>query len=134
MSTVEHRLLVALDSSYLSPRPTANIFIDPTGGLSPLSDRTEVEISIVDVNDNAPRFSNGPVYSGTVHENAPAGTSVTQVSAYDDDAGENGKVRYRSVKNQRTSGESFCSYKTMVCRGVEHHTMHALLGRQNART
>ena len=65
------------------------------GGLSPLSDRTEVEISIVDVNDNAPRFSNGPVYSGTVHENAPAGTSVTQVSAYDDDAGENGKVRYR---------------------------------------
>ena len=25
-------------------------------GLSPLSDRTEVEISIVDVNDNAPRF------------------------------------------------------------------------------
>ena len=67
------------------------------GGLSPLSDRTEVEISVVDVNDNAPRFSNGPVYSGSVHENAPAGTSVAQVSAYDDDSGENGKVRYRYV-------------------------------------
>ena len=64
------------------------------GGLSPLSDRTEVEISVVDVNDNAPRFANG-LYRGTVHENAPAGTSVTEVSAYDDDAGENGKVRYR---------------------------------------
>ena len=27
------------------------------GGISPLADQTEVEISIVDVNDNAPRFS-----------------------------------------------------------------------------
>jgi hypothetical protein len=28
------------------------------GGISPLADQTEVEISVVDVNDNSPRFSN----------------------------------------------------------------------------
>ena len=65
-------------------------------GLSPLSDRTEVEISVVDVNDNAPRFPNAH-YQGSVHENLPAGTSIIEVSAHDEDLGENGKVRYRFV-------------------------------------
>ena len=31
--------------------------IGEDGGISPLADQTEVEISVVDVNDNAPRFS-----------------------------------------------------------------------------
>ena len=69
-------------------------------GLSPLSDRTEVEISIVDVNDNAPRFSSAH-YHGTVHENAAAGTSILEVNAHDEDLGENGKVRYRFVGKNR---------------------------------
>ena len=69
-------------------------------GLSPLSDRTEVEISIVDVNDNSPRFSSVH-YHGSVHENVPAGSSILEVSAHDEDERENGKVRYRFVgKNQ----------------------------------
>ena len=50
-------------------------------GLSPLADRTEVEISIVDVNDNAPRFSSVH-YHGSVHENVPAGTSILEVRTH----------------------------------------------------
>lgn len=74
-------------------------------GLSPLSDRTEVEISIVDVNDNAPRFPSAH-YQGSVHENVPAGTSILEVSAHDKDLGENGKVRYRFV-GKNTDEQSF---------------------------
>jgi len=34
-------------------------------------------------------------FQGSVNENSPAGTSILEVSASDDDAGENGKVYYR---------------------------------------
>lgn len=69
-------------------------------GLSPMSDRTQVEISIVDVNDNAPRFPSAH-YHGSVHENVPAGTRILEVSAHDEDLGENGKVRYRFVAQNK---------------------------------
>ena len=64
------------------------------GGLTRLSDQTEVQISIMDVNDNAPQFDSS-YYEGSVHENSPAGASVAEVSAHDADEGEDGKVRYR---------------------------------------
>jgi hypothetical protein len=32
---------------------------------------------------------------GSVNENSPAGSSILEVSATDDDGGENGKVYYR---------------------------------------
>ena len=75
-------------------------------GLSPLSDRTEVEISVIDVNDNAPRFPNAH-YQGSIHENLPAGTSIIEVSAHDEDLGENGKVRYRFLGKQGQDEQSF---------------------------
>ena len=34
-------------------------------------------------------------FQGSVNENSPAGTSILEVSASDDDGGENGKVYYR---------------------------------------
>jgi len=37
------------------------------------------------------------LFQGSVNENSPAGTSILEVSANDDDAGENGKVYYRSA-------------------------------------
>ena len=64
------------------------------GGITRLSDQTEVQISIMDVNDNAPRFDSTH-YQGSVHENSPSGASVAEVSAHDADEGEDGKVRYR---------------------------------------
>lgn len=40
-----------------------------------LEDVTEVEISILDVNDNVPVFTK-KVYSGSLNEDAPLGTKV----------------------------------------------------------
>lgn len=49
------------------------------GGVPALSDTTDVEISVTDVNDNAPQF-NKASYSGSISEDALVGTSVLQVS------------------------------------------------------
>lgn len=54
---------------------------------------SELEVSIDDVNDNAPRFS-ASVYSVTLPEDAELGTLVAKVHATDDDLGENRLVRY----------------------------------------
>ncbi|XP_052128982.1 protocadherin-like wing polarity protein stan isoform X1 [Frankliniella occidentalis] len=63
------------------------------GGAPPLSDTTDVEIMVADVNDNAPTFRQS-AYSGTVAEDALIGTSVAQVTASDADTGLNGRIRY----------------------------------------
>lgn len=63
------------------------------GGIPPLSDTTDVEISVTDVNDNAPVFE-AAQYTGTVPEDVLVGTAVLRVSATDADMGLNGRVRY----------------------------------------
>ncbi|XP_064483474.1 protocadherin-like wing polarity protein stan [Ornithodoros turicata] len=62
-------------------------------GNPPLSDTTNVELEVADVNDNAPVF---PVagYTSTISEDALIGTSVVHVSAADNDLGLNGQIRY----------------------------------------
>ncbi|XP_041359153.1 protocadherin Fat 1-like isoform X2 [Gigantopelta aegis] len=59
--------------------------------------KTRVVIDILDYNDNAPVF-NVTHSAGSVKENAPIGTSVMKVAAWDADSGENGKVSF-SVTN-----------------------------------
>ncbi|XP_017787025.1 PREDICTED: protocadherin-like wing polarity protein stan isoform X1 [Nicrophorus vespilloides] len=63
------------------------------GGNPPLSDTTDVEITVTDVNDNFPIFQNTP-YSGSVSEDALIGTSILQIAATDADIGLNGRIRY----------------------------------------
>lgn len=63
------------------------------GGNPPLSDTTDIEISVTDVNDNYPTFKQQS-YSGSILEDALIGTSVIQVSATDSDMGLNGRIRY----------------------------------------
>ncbi|KAM9788478.1 LOW QUALITY PROTEIN: protocadherin Fat 3 [Neosynchiropus ocellatus] len=60
-----------------------------------LSSQTFLEIEVVDVNENlyAPYFDAFAV-SGSVKENARAGTSVLAVAAKDDDQGRDGVLRY----------------------------------------
>ena len=57
------------------------------------SDTTDVEVTVVDVNDNAPRFRQES-YSGSISEDVLSGTSVLTVTATDIDADLNGRVRY----------------------------------------
>lgn len=60
-----------------------------------LSSTCYVEVEVVDVNENLhpPRFS---VFAdkGFVKEDAPIGSSVMTVSAYDEDEGRDGEIRY----------------------------------------
>ncbi|XP_073505745.1 protocadherin alpha-5-like isoform X2 [Phyllobates terribilis] len=63
------------------------------GGKPKLSGTTQLVISIQDVNDNAPTFSQS-VYETYLLENAQKGTVVVELNATDADLGENGEVVY----------------------------------------
>ncbi|XP_065199574.1 protocadherin-like wing polarity protein stan [Planococcus citri] len=63
------------------------------GGVPQLSDTTDVEISVSDINDNAPVFLKSS-YTGSVSEDSLVGTSVLQVAANDIDTGLNSRIRY----------------------------------------
>uniref|UniRef100_A0A8C4E616 Cadherin domain-containing protein n=1 Tax=Dicentrarchus labrax TaxID=13489 RepID=A0A8C4E616_DICLA len=67
------------------------------GGDPQLSGTMRVEISVLDVNDNAPVFTQ-EVYKVTIAETAPKGTVLSTVNAIDADQGSNGKVSY-SITN-----------------------------------
>jgi cadherin EGF LAG seven-pass G-type receptor 1 len=76
------------------------------GGIPKLSDRTELEISVLDVNDNFPVFSRGS-YTGTLTENAVVGTKVLRVSATDRDERDNGKIEYKFSNSHDQSTGAF---------------------------
>lgn len=63
------------------------------GGIPSMSDTTDVEISVTDVNDNAPTFD-AQQYLGAVREDVLIGTSVLKVTATDNDMGLNGRVSF----------------------------------------
>ncbi|XP_034399777.1 protocadherin beta-16-like [Cyclopterus lumpus] len=67
------------------------------GGEPQMSGTMLIVITVLDVNDNAPVFTQ-PTYKATVHENSPKGTIVDIVSASDADQGSNGKITY-SITN-----------------------------------
>ncbi|XP_019871531.2 protein dachsous-like isoform X2 [Aethina tumida] len=76
------------------------------GGTPPLRGEMTVNITIQDVNDNQPIF-NQSRYFATVPENATIGTSVLQVFASDNDAGENGQVEYSINRRQSDRDNMF---------------------------
>ncbi|XP_007544145.2 protocadherin alpha-8-like [Poecilia formosa] len=61
------------------------------GGKPPKSGDMKIIVNVLDINDNAPIFSMN-VYSVTLTENAPLGSTVVQVNATDLDDGQNGEV------------------------------------------
>ncbi|XP_077984865.1 protocadherin Fat 4-like [Glandiceps talaboti] len=62
-------------------------------GIPVRSSTAPVDITLNDVNDNAPDFTYD-TYAFSVQENVPIGTSVDQISATDPDLGPNGLVTY----------------------------------------
>ncbi|KAG5837497.1 hypothetical protein ANANG_G00239900 [Anguilla anguilla] len=62
-------------------------------GSPPLSSSATVDVAVLDVNDNGPRFDSAG-YAAEVREDAAAGSLVLQASAADEDAGPNGEVLY----------------------------------------
>lgn len=73
------------------------------GGNPALSDTTDIEISITDVNDNSPLFK-VPLYQASIPEDALIGTSVVQISATDLDIGLNGRVKYMLSEKDAEDG------------------------------
>ncbi|XP_034037007.1 protocadherin beta-16-like [Thalassophryne amazonica] len=67
------------------------------GGDTQMSGTMQIIITVLDVNDNAPVFTQH-TYKATVTENSPTGTIVATVTASDADQGSNGKIAY-SVTN-----------------------------------
>ncbi|KTF99996.1 hypothetical protein cypCar_00023246, partial [Cyprinus carpio] len=63
---------------------------------------TTLDISLTDINDNAPIFSKQQ-YETTVSEHAEVGTSVIDIMATDKDDGENAIVTYHIVKQEPSS-------------------------------
>lgn len=81
-------------------------------GSPPLSSVTQVNVTLLDVNDNSPLFY--PVqYFAHIKENEPAGSYVTMVSASDPDLGLNGTVRY-SISAGDTSRFQIHSQKGII--------------------
>ncbi|XP_031159080.1 protocadherin alpha-8-like isoform X11 [Sander lucioperca] len=71
------------------------------GGEPPKYGTMNILVKVLDVNDNVPVFSKD-IYSVTLYENVPVGTTVIQVNATDLDEGQNGEVYYsfgNSVSN-----------------------------------
>ncbi|XP_012662422.2 protocadherin beta-14-like [Otolemur garnettii] len=63
------------------------------GGSPPRSGTSEIQIQVLDINDNAPEFTQ-EFYEAQVPENSPFGSLITTVSARDLDAGSFGEVSY----------------------------------------
>ncbi|XP_055080808.1 protocadherin beta-15-like isoform X2 [Periophthalmus magnuspinnatus] len=63
------------------------------GGKPPQSGQAKINVNILDINDNAPVFTNGDL-SVMIKENVPTGTTVVQINATDLDEGANGEVVY----------------------------------------
>lgn len=76
------------------PNPSYVITVLATdGGTPPLQTAANFTITVTDINDNAPQFTQNS-YSGEIRENAAPGTSIVTVSATDVDSGENGRLSY----------------------------------------
>uniref|UniRef100_A0A663EW52 Cadherin domain-containing protein n=1 Tax=Aquila chrysaetos chrysaetos TaxID=223781 RepID=A0A663EW52_AQUCH len=76
------------------------------GGSPPRSGTTQIRIVVLDVNDNAPVFTQ-KLYVGQVLENAAEGSVVLSVVATDRDAGPNGEVSYQFSQAVGQSHSSF---------------------------
>ncbi|XP_029368008.1 protocadherin gamma-A11-like [Echeneis naucrates] len=68
------------------------------GGQPQRSGSMQIHITVLDVNDNAPVFTQ-TVYKASVKENSLKGTIITKVSASDADKGSNGEVSYTISHN-----------------------------------
>ncbi|XP_023184202.1 protocadherin beta-16-like isoform X12 [Xiphophorus maculatus] len=76
------------------------------GGEPQRSGTMQIHITVLDVNDNAPVFTQ-PIYKATVQENSVKGTLITKVSASDADKGSNGEVSYVIGNSVRSILEIF---------------------------
>ncbi|XP_067899159.1 protocadherin-10-like [Heterodontus francisci] len=103
ISSSNHYKLI---TSGLLDRETTPVYNMPIlawdSGTPPLSTNKTVQISVSDVNDNAPKFAR-PTYTVYVVENNAPGASVFAVTAFDPDLDQNSYVSYSLDGNLQDS-------------------------------
>ncbi|KAK3100154.1 hypothetical protein FSP39_015442 [Pinctada imbricata] len=85
------------------------------GGSPPNHGDIRVNITILDANDNTPRFTHTK-YSTIIPEDVQIGTSIIQVNATDLDSGENGRISYYLDGNRDPESQFFIEKSTGIIR------------------
>ncbi|XP_055462737.1 protocadherin beta-15-like [Psammomys obesus] len=76
------------------------------GGSPPRTGTSQIRIVVLDVNDNAPKFSQA-LYQVQILENSPMGSLVAKVSAKDLDTGTNGEISYSLFHSSQEMSKTF---------------------------
>ncbi|XP_034453209.1 protocadherin gamma-C5-like isoform X3 [Hippoglossus hippoglossus] len=92
-------------------------------GSPPLSSKKRIPVSITDVNDNPPVFSQ-PSYNVYLKENGVPGSILYSVSASDLDFGENAKISY-SILDSKVQDVSVSSYVYINSDNGSIYSMHS---------
>uniref|UniRef100_A0A3Q1I3C4 Cadherin domain-containing protein n=1 Tax=Anabas testudineus TaxID=64144 RepID=A0A3Q1I3C4_ANATE len=101
-----------------------NIEITATdSGSPPLSSKKTIPVSITDVNDNPPVFTQ-PSYNVYLKENGVPGSILYSVSASDLDFGENAKISY-SILDSKVQDVSVSSYVYINSDNGSIYSMHS---------
>ncbi|XP_008064548.1 protocadherin gamma-A2-like [Carlito syrichta] len=82
------------------------VLVASDGGDPVLSGTSRIRVKVLDVNDNAPVFTQ-PEYRVSVPENMPVGTRILTVTATDADEGHNAQVTYFREKTPGETSEVF---------------------------
>uniref|UniRef100_A0A4W5QSG2 Cadherin domain-containing protein n=1 Tax=Hucho hucho TaxID=62062 RepID=A0A4W5QSG2_9TELE len=101
-----------------------NIEITATdSGSPPLTTKKTIPVTIIDVNDNPPKFSQ-PFYDVCLKENGLPGSMLSSVSASDLDFGGNAKISY-SILDSKVQDVSVSSYVYMNTDNGSIYSMHS---------
>uniref|UniRef100_A0A667WZS2 Cadherin domain-containing protein n=1 Tax=Myripristis murdjan TaxID=586833 RepID=A0A667WZS2_9TELE len=101
-----------------------NVEITATdSGSPPLSSKKSIPVTISDVNDNPPVFTQ-PSYNVYLKENGLPGSILYSVSAFDLDLGENAKISY-SILDSKAQGVSVSSYVYINSDNGSIYSMHS---------
>ncbi|XP_014892508.1 protocadherin gamma-C5-like [Poecilia latipinna] len=92
-------------------------------GSPPLSSKKVIPVTIIDVNDNPPIFSQ-PSYNVYLKENGVPGSILYSVSASDLDSGENAKISY-SILDSKVQDVSVSSYVYINSDNGSIYSMHS---------
>ncbi|XP_066522855.1 protocadherin Fat 3a isoform X2 [Hoplias malabaricus] len=106
--------------------PAHRLIIRATDCLTGARAEVDVEVTVIDVNDNAPVFEQ-PVYKAVISEAAMIGTPALQVQALDSDSEKNAAVRYQIIPDRSNSTDHFhidsSSGLILTARSLDHETV-----------
>ncbi|KAH8236536.1 hypothetical protein KR026_004495, partial [Drosophila bipectinata] len=101
----EQRRSIHLNVEALERNPS---YLDDKHLKKPGPSKVQVEITLLDTNDNTPKFEHGNLYEFKVPITAPIGYVIGQVAAHDPDEGPNGLLLYEL---QRPKGSGYIPFR-----------------------